>query len=162
MAITRWEPFGTLGRLDKEFEELVRRGWTAGSPARSFVPPVEMLTRDADAVIRLELPGVDVERDVDICVDRNRLVIRGERREERGDTEGGVLVRELRYGSFRREFALPEGVDADRIDASYDQGMLEVVVRGVVTPEPKPQPVQIRRGGSPMSIEGSVEPTDTE
>jgi HSP20 family protein len=153
MAITRWDPFVALGRMDREFDDLVRRGWGAGGATRSFVPPVEMLTRDTDAVIRLELPGVDVERDVEISVDRNKLIIRGERREERHDAEGGVLVRELRYGSFRREFALPDGVDAERIDASYDQGMLEVLVRGVVTPEPKPQQVAIRRTDSPRTIE---------
>lgn len=156
MAITRWDP--VLSRFDREFDELVRRGFSA-APARSFVPPVEMFTRGTDVVIRLELPGVDVDNDVDVTVDKGRLVIRGERRDERGENVQGVLVRELRYGSFRREFALPDGLSAEAIEATYDQGMLEVLVRNVVTPEPEPQQVRIRSAGGQKSIDahGSIE-----
>jgi HSP20 family protein len=77
------------------------------------------------------LPGVDIEKDVTVEVERGRLVLRGERRNEREDNTDGVLVREVRYGSFRREFALPEGVTADGVEASYDAGVLEVRVHGV-------------------------------
>jgi HSP20 family protein len=158
MAITRWDPFTTaLSRFDREFDELVRRGWANGSAAtRSFVPPVEMVARDTDVVIRLELPGVDVEKDVEITVDKGRLIIRGERRDEHAEEGKGVLVRELRYGAFRREFALPEGCTVDAVEASYDQGMLEVVVRDVVKPEPEPQQVQIRRADSQKSLDASA------
>jgi len=143
MAITRWDPFTALARFDREFDELVRRGWGA-SPARAgFVPPVEIERRDSDVVIRLELPGVDVERDVEVCVDKGSLVIKGERRDERTGENPAFLVRELRYGSFRREFALPEGVGAENVEAAYDAGMLSVTVRDVVRPEPQPQQIAI-------------------
>src|SRR5688572_16338179 len=104
MAISRWDPFTALARFDREFDELVRRGW-GGSPATraGFVPPVEMHMRGGDVVIRLELPGIDVNNDVDVSVDKGRLIIRGERRDEHNEQGAQFLVRELRYGSFRRE-----------------------------------------------------------
>ena len=161
MAITRWDPFTALERFDREFDELVRRGWGTAAPARAgFVPPVEVVRRDTDVVIRLELPGVDVERDIDVEVDKGRLVVKGERQDDRTDGQGGYLLRELRYGAFRREFALPDGVTAEHVDATYDQGMLEVTVRNVVAPEPQPQQVKIRTGGEPRAIEAKAEPAD--
>jgi HSP20 family protein len=159
MAVTRWDPFTALARFDREFDELVRRGWNGNTVARAgFVPPVEMHMRGSDVVIRLELPGVDVQSDVDVSVDKGRLIIRGERRDANNEQGAQFLVRELRYGSFRREFALPEGVTAENIDASYDLGMLEVVVRNAVMPEPQPQQVRINARGTQSSIEA----TDTE
>jgi len=159
MAVTRWDPFTALARFDREFDDLVRRGWGGNTVARTgFVPPVEMHMRGSDVVIRLELPGIDVNDDVDVSVDKGRLVIRGERRDAKNEQGAQFLVRELRYGSFRREFALPEGVTAENIDASYDQGMLEVVVRNAVMPEPEPQQIKINARGTQASIEA----TDTE
>src|SRR5687768_4037432 len=122
MQVQRFDPFSVLARMDREFDELVRRGWGAGraggaTAMAGFVPAVEVVREGEDVVVRLELPGVDVERDVTIEVERGKLVIAGERRDphahrsESEDAEAGrrVLVRELRYGQFRREFALPAG-----------------------------------------------------
>ncbi len=161
MALQGWDPFSTLARLDRDFDEIVRRAWgrpgAAGGPARStagYVPPVELAKDGEDVVIRLELPGVDVGRDVDIEVAEGRLTISGQR-EDHYSTESGestgrgqVLVRELRYGAFRREFQLPEGVTADDVEASYDRGMLEVRVRHVTKPAAAPTKVAIRSAGS--------------
>ena len=159
MAITRWDPFTALARFDREFDELVRRGWGGNTVARTgFVPPVEMHMKGSDVVIRLELPGIDVERDVDVEVDKGRLVVKGERRDERDGQQGSYLVRELRYGSFRREFALPEGVTGEHVEAHYDQGMLEVVVHEAVRREPEPQQVRIQTRGAGQAIEAKAEP----
>jgi HSP20 family protein len=168
MALTRWDPFTTLSRLDEDFDQLVRRAWGA-APARSggrtggtagYVPAIEMRTDGADVLITLELPGVDVDKDVDIEAAPGRLTISGERREveSREEREGRTLVRELRYGSFRREFALPEGVTADDVDASYDRGMLQVRVRNVTKPAVPPQKVSIRSAEDQRTIEGHAEP----
>lgn len=155
MAIRVWDPFTALARLDEEFDELMRRTWGerssgfAGNPvATAYVPAIDLHTEGSDVVIRLELPGVDVGKDVDIEVAEGRLTISGERREESSNAESGgrMLVSELRYGAFRRDFALPEGVTADDVSASYDRGLLEVRVRGVAKPIEKPRKVQINSG----------------
>ena len=161
MQVQRFDPFTVLARMDREFDELVRRGWAGTrdkAPAMAgFVPAVEVIREGGDVVVRVELPGVDVERDVTIEVDRGKLVISGERRDERSDQTEGVLVRELRYGQFRREFALPPGVSPEQVEAAYDQGLLDVRVRGVVQPEPATVRVPISTGRAtpgPKVVEG--------
>ncbi|MGN6332290.1 MAG: Hsp20/alpha crystallin family protein [Motilibacteraceae bacterium] len=170
MAISRWDPFTALARLDTEFDDLVRRAWGAtgaagamASRGEGFVPAIDMTTEGDDVVISVELPGVDVAKDVDLEVGDGRLVISGHREErsertERIGGEGGrLLVREMRSGSFRREFALPEGVGADDIEASYDQGILEVRVRHVTKPVPEPRKVPIRGTEPAGSGRGTIE-----
>lgn len=159
---SRWDPFTMLARLDDEFDELVRRTWggTARATGAGYVPAVDMATDGTDVVITFELPGVDVAKDVDIEVHDGRLTISGERREtsESTDEKNRVLVREMRYGSFRRDFALPEGVGADDVEASYDQGLLQVRVRNVTKPATAPRKIAVRGAGEPQrrTIEGSA------
>ena len=166
-----WDPFTTLARMDQDFDALVRRTWGSSSPGSKataqsagrtagYVPAIEMRADGADVVITLELPGVDVTADVDIEVAEGRLTISGQRRDrnEERDEGGKVLVRELRYGSFRREFALPESVTAEAVDATYDQGLLQVRVREVSKPALPPQKVEIRSAAETRAVEGHSEP----
>ncbi|OBG68900.1 Hsp20 family protein [Mycobacterium sp. E3339] len=95
-----------------------------------FNPAAEVVKDGEDAVVRVELPGVDVDKDVNVEVDRGRLVIHGERRDEHADEKDGRTLREVRYGSFRRSFALPAHVTGEAITASYDAGVLTVRVTG--------------------------------
>jgi HSP20 family protein len=161
--ISTWDPFTALARMDREFDSLVRRTWgQPGGPRAGFVPAVEISRDGQDVLVVLELPGVDVTRDVTIEVDRGKLVISGERRDRRADEPGALdnlLVRELRYGDFRREFALPGGVSAEQVEASYDAGLLTVRVKSVVQPEPVPVRVPIATGSRQEApvVEGSAE-----
>jgi HSP20 family protein len=156
MELYRWDPFTTLERLDRQFDEIVRRSWGSGRPTRTtagFVPPVEMIKDGDDVVVRLELPGIDPEQDIEVSVHEGRLAVSGERRENRTDDTAGVLVRELRYGSFRREFALPDGVTGDDVEASYDKGLLELRIRHVVKPQPEPRRIPINRAADTPAVE---------
>jgi HSP20 family molecular chaperone IbpA len=67
---------------------------------------------------------------VTVEVDRGRLVVSGERRDERSEEQNGRRLREVRYGAFRRSFRLPEGVTAEAVSASYDAGVLSIRVAG--------------------------------
>ena len=163
MSIMSWDPFTTLSRLDRDFDELVRRTWGGprGSTSAGFVPPVEMVTDGSDVLVRLELPGIDIDNDVEVEVHDGRLTVTGQREshvtEESQDQK--ILVREHRYGSFRREFALPAGVTGDDITADYDQGILEIRIKEVTQPEPQPQRVQVQKKSESRSrpvIEGSL------
>jgi HSP20 family protein len=136
-AVTVWgRPLRRSG-FDPLFDSLVRRAFGPTVPFDSrfgadpsFTPAAEVNRDGDDAVVRVELPGVDVDRDVTVEVDRGRLVIRGERRDERAEDRGGRSVREVRYGSFQRVFTLPAQVSAEAISASYDAGVLNVRVAG--------------------------------
>lgn len=98
MQVQRFDPFSVLARMDREFDELVRRGWGTGGRAgvalpsamAGFVPPVELVRDGEDVVVRLELPGVDVERDLSIEVERGKLVISGERRDSHSEQSGVI------------------------------------------------------------------------
>jgi HSP20 family molecular chaperone IbpA len=143
-------PFG-------EFDELVRRAFGTGStpawPASGFRPAAEVSRDGDDAVIRVEAPGLDVEQDVRVEVDRGRLVVRGERRDER--SEPG-RVREVRYGRFERSWTLPEHVGADAVSAHYEAGVLNVRVTGVYADAPEPGAHRI-----PVTAGAPAEPTVT-
>jgi HSP20 family protein len=143
MPVMRWDPFTALARLDDEFDEVVRR--TFGAATFQFVPPVEMATDGADVVITLEVPGVDVS-DIDIEINEGRLTISGERKDRWEDSRGKALVREIRYGAFRRTFQLPVGVTGDQIEAEADKGMLRLRVKNVTKPVLPPQKISVRTG----------------
>jgi len=118
-----------------DFDTVVRRTFgpsAFGSVRRTFgFTPAAEVTRDgSDAVLRLELPGVDVSKDVVVEVVSGQLVVRGERRDERASSDHGRTVREVRYGSFRRAFALPAQVTGDDVTATYDAGVLTIRVAG--------------------------------
>lgn len=90
---------------------------------------------DGALVVRVEMAGIDPEKDVDITVSDGTLHIRAERQEEEKKTEDKNFVRkELRYGAFARDLALPEGCSADDVKATYKDGMLEIRI-----PMPKAQ-----------------------
>ncbi|HET7304399.1 MAG TPA: Hsp20/alpha crystallin family protein [Segeticoccus sp.] len=124
MLMTRRDPF-------VELDALVRRALP--TPPRAtvgFTPAAETRRDGDDAIVRLELPGMDPATDVTVEVDGGRLVVSGERRDEHTDDHGGRTLREMRYGSFRRTFALPEHITADAVSASSEEGILTVRVSG--------------------------------
>ena len=158
MALTvrsMWDPFGSLIRqFDSDFENMVRRSF--GAPGSTgFVPAADAVRDGSDVVVTLELPGVDVEKDVNVEVTDGRLLITGERTEETSKEESGWLIRESRSGSFRREFALPEHVTADDIEADYDRGLLKIRVRGVSRPKVEPRKIKVRN--QPKQVEGETQ-----
>lgn len=163
MELYRWDPFTALERLDRQFDDIVRRTWgrpgsAAPAAGAGFVPAVEMAQEGSDVLIKLELPGIDPATDVDVSVHEGRLIVSGERHDVRTEEGRQTLVRELRYGSFRREFALPDGVTPDDIEAGYDKGLLEVRVKNVIKPaeEPRKISVAVRSQDSAKQVEGEV------
>jgi HSP20 family molecular chaperone IbpA len=104
--------------------------WLGGAAGPGFNPAAEIVKDGDDAVVRLELPGMDIEKDVTVEMDNGQLVVRGERRDERSEDKDGRTLREMRYGSFRRSFRIPQHVSGDAVSASYDAGVLTVRVAG--------------------------------
>lgn len=134
--LTLWSPprRGSLSRRTSPFAEL--DSWlhdVFGAPEwpnGEFRPAAEVTRDGENAVVRVELPGVDAENDVTVEIDNGQLEIHGERHDEHTEEKDGRTLRELRYGSFRRSFALPSHVTSDAISASYDKGVLTVRVAG--------------------------------
>lgn len=102
----------------------------------------EDFVEDGNYVLRAEMPGIDPDKDIEITVDGDVLTIRGERTEEM--KEKGL--RELHYGSFSRSVTLPQHARVDEIAASYDDGVLRVVVPFDDEPATT-QRIAVRRAG---------------
>jgi len=107
--------------------------------ATAWVPTADIFAKGEDLVIRCELAGVERE-DVEVSLAGGVLTIDGERKGEPADVS--YYSRERYYGRFRRTMNLPEGVDGDRITADFENGLLEVTVKGGAD-YPEPERIQI-------------------
>ncbi|TGR62065.1 Hsp20/alpha crystallin family protein, partial [Mesorhizobium sp. M2D.F.Ca.ET.223.01.1.1] len=85
-------------------------------------PAMDLAEKAAAYEITAELPGID-EKNVDIKLANNVRTIKGEKKEEKEEKEKDYYLSERRYGCFQRSFRLPEGVNADKIDASFTKGI---------------------------------------
>jgi HSP20 family protein len=139
----RWDPWHDLSALERQVGEAigrVQRPSTGG-----WAPALDAFQRGDHLVVRVELPGVSPE-DIDIHVEDNVLVIRGERHEEPGQT--AFLRRERSFGPFERQVVVPEGVDPGAIEASYDLGVLELRIPSPKAEEPRRVHVRVGRQGA--------------
>ncbi|HEV3047464.1 MAG TPA: Hsp20/alpha crystallin family protein [Solirubrobacteraceae bacterium] len=137
MALVRWVPASQPARELESFQQEVGRlfgsffdsptGARRANVAGRFVPAVDLVEEDERYVLRADLPGVS-EQDVKVEVQDNVLTVSGERRSEREERKEGYHRVERASGSFSRSLALPEGVDAQQIQARIEHGVLEVSV----------------------------------
>ena len=166
MALIRWEPARELHTVQNEMNRLFNtffdspsRGNGGGNAVRRrWIPAMDVVQTEDHFVLRADLPGLS-ESDVNIEVEDNVLTVSGERKSEHEDKGEGYYRVERAVGSFSRSLTLPEGVDADGIQADFTNGVLEVQI-----PKPeqhKPRKVQISLGGANKTIEASEtsEPT---
>lgn len=120
-----------LARLEDEFSDLFRRffgDWRPfGVGEGGWAPALDFAERDDAVVVKVDLPGVKND-DIDISVQDGTLTIRGEKKEESEDKGEGYRYVERRYGSFQRQVALPTGVDPDKVEANYAEGVLTVTL----------------------------------
>jgi HSP20 family protein len=131
MAIVRWNPAQDLMQMreemDRLFSQFFRRGdgedatWAQGT----WAPAVDIFETDDAFMLKAELPGLSKD-DVNIEVHDNRLIIRGERKRESEAKEDQYHRLERMYGRFERVFWLPTTVDAEHIQATFTNGVLEL------------------------------------
>jgi HSP20 family protein len=111
--------------------------------ANAWIPLADIFAREGNLVIRCELAGVRRE-DVEITLSDGVLNISGERRSELNEEEVIFYTRERFYGTFRRSMSLPEGVNEDEIDATFEDCVLEISIRRGAAAVPEPRRIQIR------------------
>ena len=158
MALIRWDPSGELSSLQSEvnrlfnaFFDVPASGGANGTGLRRWVPAMDLAETDDHFVLRADLPGLSQD-DVNIELEDRVLTVSGERQAEHDDRGEGYYRVERAFGSFSRSLTLPEGIDPEGVEASFDRGVLEVRI-----PKPeerKPRKVAINVG-SQKTIEGS-------
>jgi HSP20 family protein len=160
MALIRWEPVRELHTVQSEMNRIFNTFFDSPTPrgnGRRWIPAMDVVEADGQYVLRADLPGIS-EGDVRVELDENVLTISGERKSEREQRSEGYYRVERASGSFSRSLTLPEGVDADDIQANFDNGVLEI---RIPKPEqPKPRKVEITVGGAAPAIE-SAETAET-
>ena len=129
----------TLDPFTRDFDRIVRRTFGTGFGPASTALPMDSVRRDGELVLRFDVPGVDPEK-IDVTVDRGVLTVSATREEARTEDESPV-VRERLFGSFRRRIRLAENLDADAIEASNNDGVLEI--RIPVREEAKPRKIEV-------------------
>jgi HSP20 family protein len=141
-APTTWRPFESLRReVDRLFEDFDHNFWPASSRRSSFdtepfwrrelswsgAPAVDIVEKDTGYEIKADVPGFD-EKDIEVKVADNTLIIKGEKKEEKEEKRKGYHLHERRSGSFERQFGLPGTVDADKIEANFTKGVLTIAL----------------------------------
>ena len=154
--LARWDPFQDLLAIQDEMNQLfgqatgqAGRG-TGEAATRAWAPALDIAERNDAYVVTVEVPGIKPEQ-LDITLENGALTISGERRFESETKDKQFHRIERRYGAFRRSISLPDRVRADAVEASFEDGLLQVVVPKAE--EAKPKRIEVRAGRP--SVEGT-------
>src|SRR5579872_845209 len=146
-TLTRWDPFRELTniheRMNRLFEDTLGSHREEALSTTAFLPLTDVYEDENHITLKLEVPGID-EKDLDIRVENNNLIIKGERKLEKEEKEENFRRLERQYGTFVRSFSLPSTVDSDNINASYDKGVLSISMPKRA--EAKPKQIQVSSG----------------
>ncbi len=130
--------FNDMWRVQREVDSLYQR---AIGHRSSVFPPINIYDGEDGYHIHAELPGIDPAT-LDITVSRNEVVVKGERVEEPQAEGQRYHRRERNRGSFSRAFALPDTLDAEKVTASYSDGVLEIIIPQLADSGPRKVAVQ--------------------
>ena len=150
-ALIRWEPTRELstlrGRMDRLFNEAFGRDWGGeeGLKTGVWIPPVDVYETKESIVLKTDLPDVNKD-EVDISVENNTLTLKGERKMEKETNEKNFYRMERSYGSFTRSFTLPPTIEAEKIEASFANGVLTLTLPK--REESKPKQIRVKVNGN--------------
>jgi HSP20 family protein len=148
--LMRTDPFRDLDRFAQQ---------VLGTPARPAAMPIDAYRRGDEFVAEFDLPGVDAGS-IDLTIEKNVLTVHAERR--RTSLEGvELLVGERPQGTFSRQLFLGEGLDTERIDAAYSDGVLTIRLPVAEKAKPRRVPINVAETGK-ASIEARADDTQSD
>lgn len=136
-ALAPWRPFMDLSKWEREMDRMMdefftRRmrpwwpeRWLVSPDSEIVTPIVDVYEEKDDIVVKAELPGMD-KNDIEVAISDSELTLKGEKKKEEKIEEKGYYRCERSYGAFARSVQLPKDVKADKIKASFKNGILEV------------------------------------
>ncbi|MBW2643466.1 MAG: Hsp20/alpha crystallin family protein [Deltaproteobacteria bacterium] len=147
MELAPWRPFGELSPFRKEVDRLWDRFLSETPFARTFteswLPSVDILETKDNFVVKAELPGLEA-KDVNVSISGDILTVKGEKKAEEEEKDEHYHRIERYSGSFQRVFQLPSGVKADKIEATFDKGVLKVTLPKVEEAKKKEIEVKVK------------------
>jgi HSP20 family protein len=155
-----WHPFESLRReIDRLFDDFGGGFWRSpfprsffdlapfgrGEPGWMAAPAVDVTETDKAYEIAAELPGMD-EKNIEVKFADGVLTIKGEKQDEKEEKEKDYYLRERSFGSFQRTFQVPEGVDTDKIEASFKKGLLTITLPKTAEAEKAAKKIEVKAG----------------
>jgi HSP20 family protein len=150
-AVTPWRPFMDLARWERDMERTMEdffgrrlrwpERWFGNTELEITAPSVDLFEEKDDIVVKAELPGMDKEN-IEVNLTDHHLTIKGEKKKEEEVKEENYYRSERSYGSFLRTLELPKDVHADKVKASFKNGILEV--RLPKTEEAKAKEIKVK------------------
>jgi len=135
--LTVWKPFGELAPfrdfewmrrdMDRLWNSFFERGTLRSEEGGEWLPSLDVAETKNEIVVKAEVPGLE-PKDIDISLSDGLLTINGEKKQEREEKEENYHLVERSYGSFARSIRLPNEVQSDKINASYKNGVLKIVL----------------------------------
>lgn len=140
-GIVRWDPFRELVSIQDELNRLFGRTFgetelTGPLAQGAWIPPMDLYETEEKVVAKMELPGIE-PGEVEVSVEDHSLTVSGKRELSEEVEEEHYHRVERRYGSFSRTISLPQTADTERVEASFDKGVLTVEVSKVEKAKPK-------------------------
>jgi HSP20 family protein len=157
--VSRWDPFREFVTLQDRMNRLLRENQPDGREealsTSTFAPPVDVYEDEHSVTLKIEVPGID-EKDIDVRIENNTLTVHGERKFDKEEKEENYRRVERQYGAFTRTFTLPSTVDAERVQAHYDKGVLKIELPKKA--EAKPKQIKVNVGGekTERTLEGKA------
>ena len=148
MELIPWRPFGEgINEFHTEMEKL-RNRFMSGLPfSKCFIeewsPFMDILETKDKLIVKAELPGLEA-KDVNVSVSGDLLTIKGEKEKEEEEKDEHYHCVERRYGSFQRSFRLPASVKGDKVEATFDKGVLKVTLPKVEEAKKKEIEVKVK------------------
>lgn len=145
-TLTRWDPFREMETFRETMDRMFDEPWR-GRPglwlqrSEGFPLALDVAEDDTDYIVKASMPGVDPDQ-VEITLTDNVLTIKGETKSDQDTDEKNYHVRERRFGSFMRSVTLPVPVDADKVEATHENGVLTLRLPKAEAAKPKRISVQ--------------------
>lgn len=138
MNLTLWRPFSGISPFRRERDNWIERFF---EDTTTLVPALDLKEDEDKFTVQIELPGVE-QKDVSITLKEDVLTIQGEKKTEKEEKTEQRTFTERSYGSFSRSLRLPASVDSEKVTASFDKGILEILLPKAE--EAKPKSVKIK------------------
>ena len=136
MSLIHYEPVNLFDQFNNELNRYFSRTRPAAVQQRDWTPAVDIHEQENRFVLTADVPGVSREN-IDITLEDGVLTVKGERSAEQESASEGFRRRERLHGTFLRQFTLPDTVNAEHINATVKDGVLEIAIPKQEKPRPK-------------------------
>jgi len=149
MKLVKWEPFGGLESFRREMDRLFDSFFgqtraTLPTLVGQWTPRVDVVESDTEILVKVDIPGME-EKDLSVSVSGDDLIVKGERKLESEEKKKQYHRIERSYGTFHRVIPLPSTVDAAKINAEYNKGVLETHLPKKAGAKAKQIPISVKK-----------------